>query len=170
MAPTRFRSRFLHATFVSHIRTHLTGLGWITPPINFGTGAVTLIDYQPDERVDPIKQNTVAVSLDDFEVDEDEELGARHGGTRSAPYNVYVDVYMAKQALAQAICDDIRDIFTDLTLPLINEITGAPTGDLIEIESVRGPERQTAASAEDFRRFWRTMRLDSRLYFQTLDD
>lgn len=167
MASVRFRSRFIHATFVDEVKSKLLGLGWITPPINFGTMPVTIIDYQPDERSDPIKTNTVAVSLADFSQDEDEELGARGGGLRSAPYSIYVDVYMAEQALSQAICDDIRDAFTDYSPPLIDQITGNPVPNTeIDIIQILGPEKPSAnTGAESFRRYWRTMRLDATLYF-----
>lgn len=161
----RFRSRHLHATFYNHFSTNAQTLGWTAPPVNFGTDPVQIIDYIPDERQEVIRNNTVAVSLGDFTVDTDEELGARGGGLRSALYNVFFDVYMVEQALSLAICDDIRDLYTDVTLPLINQITQTPVPDcLIEVEAVLGPERG-AAGVEQFRRFWRTMRLDARLFY-----
>lgn len=165
----RFRSRHLHATLYHHLKVRLDELGWVTPPINFGTGAVTTIDYQPDERNVQIKHNTVAISLGNYSSDEDEELGAALGGARSAPYQVFVDVYMAEQALSLAICDDIRDIFTDLYLPVIDQITDSVAPNTyLEIAGVHGPEKPAAAaSAEQFKRYWRTMRLDTRMYFNT---
>ncbi len=166
MPAIRFRSRHLHATIYNHVEARLTELGWVTPPINFGTGHVTFMDYQPDERMQQIQQNTVAVSLDDFDDNEEEELGARGGGLMSAPYSVFVDVYMAEQALSLAICDDIRDIFTDVTLPLINQIDQQPVpGQMIEVEAILGPSRPSQSGAEQFRRNWREMRIDTLLYF-----
>lgn len=167
MAAIRFRSRHLHATFFNHTTDALTALGWINPPINFGTVPITMIDYQPDERSEQIKNNTVSVSLGDYENDDDEELGATHGGVRSALYQVYVDVYMSEQALSLAICDDIRDIYTDRMLTLIDQITMTDTGDKIEVENIEGPARIPGASADQFKRHWRAMRLDARLYYQT---
>lgn len=166
---TRFRSRHLHATFVHYTTAQLGLLGWSTPPVNFGTTAITVTDYLPDDRVGQIHPNTVAVSLGDFLQDEEEELGSTHGGVRAAPYQVFIDVYMAEQALAHAICDDIRDIFTDVTIPLVDQITGLDVpGSPIMIESVLGPERPSQVlGAEQFKKYWRTMRLDTRLYFQT---
>ena len=91
------------------------------------------------------------------------------GGLRSAPYQIFIDVYMAEQALSIAICDDVRDIFTDLTLPVINQITGNPQPFVMaEVEVVRGPERPpNTVGAEQFKRFWRIMRIDVSLYFNT---
>ncbi len=165
----RFRSRHLHATLVAIARTQLNTLGWITPPINFGAGAVTVIDYQPDERGTVIASNTIALSLGDFDGDDDEELGAAVGGVRSAMYRVYVDVYMAEQALTLAVCDDVRDIFVDQAFDLIDQITGSPVPDTrIAIEEVAGPQRPpNIVRAETFKHFWRTMRLDARLFFLT---
>ena len=170
MAPIRFRSRHLHATLVEHLRVQLDQRGWITPPINFDEDPATVLDYQPDERGVAINANTVAISLGDFEADEDEELGARFpGGLRSASYPVFIDVYMAKQALSVSICDDIRDIYQDLTVPLVDQLTGTQVpGAMIEIAAIIGPERPPAATgAENFRRYWRVMRMAADLYYNT---
>lgn len=163
----RFRSRHLHATITDYVRTQLDALGWISAPINFSTAACTVLDYQPDERGQVIATNTVAVSLADFHSDQDEELGASYGGLRSAPYSLYVDVYMAEQALSIAICDDIRDMFTDLSLELIDQISGLPVyGTLIEVDRVTGPEKPPAAStAEQFKKYWRIMQIHTSLYY-----
>jgi hypothetical protein len=165
----RFRSRHLHATLVQLARTELNTRGWITAPINFGTGPTTVIDYSPDERGQVISSNTVAISLGDFAGDDDEELGAAVGGLRSALYRVYVDIYMAEQALTQAMSDDVRDIFADQQFDLIDQITGAAVpATRIEIERIEGPDRPSnLIGAEQFKRFWRTMRVDARLYFLT---
>lgn len=171
MPPIRFRSRHLHATFYDYVQSQLVALNWITvnpgDPVNFGTESVTMIDYQPDERLEQIKQNTVAVSLGDYPSDEDEELGAAIGGVRSAPYEIYIDAYMAEQALSLAICDDIRDIFTDKFLHLVDQINMIETENLIEVETIHGPERIPGTAADQFKRHWRAMRLDVRLYFQS---
>lgn len=167
MPPIRFRSRFLHATLYDYTRDGLDTLGWITPPVNFGTGPVTMIDYQPDERSVQIAQNTVAVSLGDYLNDEDEELGAALNGTRSAPYSVFIDVYMSEQALSQAICDDIRDIFTDKSMYLIDQINQTLSDQLIQVENIDGPARVAGQTADAFRKYWRAMRIDCRLFFQS---
>jgi hypothetical protein len=167
MPPPRFRSRFLHATIYEYTQAGLDDLGWISAPVNFGTGPVTMIDFQPDERSTQIAHNTVAVSLGDYANDDDEELGAALHGTRSAAYPVFIDVYMAEQALSQAICDDIRDIFTDKSLYLVDQITQVPTDQLIQVENVDGPSRIPGVAADQFRKYWRAMRIDCRLFFQS---
>ncbi len=167
--PIRHSSRHLHATFYNHTKAKLAELGWVSAPVNFGTSPVTIIDYQPEERNEAVKHNTVAVTLGDFNADEDEELGAKGGGLRSALYSVYIDVYMNEQALSLAICDDIRDVYEDLYMDLINQITGFPVPNAkIDVETVAGPERPAAnIGAEQFKRHWRIMRADGRLYYNT---
>lgn len=164
----RHRSRHLRATIYNKVKSDLTALGWVNVPVNFDTNPVTVIDYQPDERNEAIKSNTVAVSLGDVVNDKDEELGAEAGGLRSGFYPVFVDVFMAEQALADAICDDLRDMFDCAIFPLVNQITQIDSGEKIEIESCMGPDRPGTLNAGDpFKRYWRVMRLGVRLYYQS---
>lgn len=163
----RHRSRHLRATIYNKVKADLTTLGWVNSPVNFDTSPVSVIDYQPDERNEAIKSNTVAVSLGDVVSDKDEELGAEAGGLRSGFYPVFVDVYMAEQALADAICDDLRDIFDSAIFPLVDQITQTDSAEKIEIESCMGPDKPGALNAGDpFKRYWRVMRLGVRLYYQ----
>jgi hypothetical protein len=170
----RHRSRHLRATLYNKTRADLDDLGWISAPVNFGATPITVIDYQPDERGEIVATNTVAVSIGDVTNDEDAELGAAVGGLRSAWYPVFIDVYMATQALTDAVCDDIRDIYDNDFFPLIDQITGQPCDGndgrpaiTIEIEEVIGPDRPTAgASIEAFKKYWRIMRLGCRVYYR----
>lgn len=166
--PLRHRSRHLRATMYNKVKTDLATLGWVNAPINFNGTPVTVVDYQPDERNEPVLVNTVAVSLGDVVNDVDEELGAQAGGLRSAFYPVFIDVYMVEQALSDALCDDIRAIFDNAIFPLVDQVTGTDSGETIEIDEVRGPDRPVnIASADPFKRFWRIMRLGTRLYYQS---
>lgn len=163
----RHRSRHLRATIVDRVKDGLTDLGWVDTalgPINFGADPVLVVDYQPDERGETIVHNTVAVSLGDVVNDEDEELG---GGLRSAWYPVFIDVYMSNQALTDAVCDDIRELFDTKIFPLVNQISGADAAERIEVDEVIGPDRPNASLGIDqFKRYWRIMRLGVRLYYQ----
>lgn len=168
MALLRHRSRHVHATVYNYLRTELAVLGWINPPINFGTEAISLVDYQPDERGERIEHNTVAVSIGDVPSDREEELGANVGGLRSGLYPIFIDVYMADQSLAVAMCDDIRQIFDNAYLPVIDQVTGDPSDYIIDVEEVFGPQRPNAQiGAEQFKRYWRIMRLDARVYYNS---
>ncbi len=170
MPAIRFRSRHLHATFYDHTIAALTNLGWMSAPVNFGTHAVKVVDFQPDERQLPIAGNTVAVSLGDYTLDDEEELGALlGGGLRSALYSVYIDSYMLEQSLSLAICDDLREIYDGKSLDLINQITETVVPNCyIQVEQVIGPEKPPSnLGAETFKRYWRIIRVDARLYYQT---
>lgn len=167
MAAIRFRSRHLHATFFNQLTTALTTLGWIGTPVNFGADPLHMMDYQPDERSVQIHHNTVAVSLGDYGTDEDAELGAQAGGLRQADYSIFIDVYMEEQALAAALCDDIRDIYTDFSMLLVDQITGQDVPNaVIEVQEVYGPEKP-GSGIEQFKRYWRTMHINATLYFQS---
>lgn len=165
----RFRTRFLHATLVDDVKTALTDLGWVTPPINFGGTPAVVTDYSPDERGEDIKPGTIAVTLGDAPADEDEELGAAEGGLRSVSYPVYLDCYMAEQAISVAVCDDLVAHFTDRVLRVEDQINGGLIdGVTVVIEDVAGPRRPPASvGADSFRRHWRVVELTAVLYFNT---
>ena len=167
MSAPRFKLRNAHATIANFVTTELAALGWVTAPINFSATPVTVIDFQPDERGIEILKNTVAVSIGDVDDDTDEELGAATGGLWSLYVPTFVDVYMEKQSLSVAICDDIRDIFFNQETNLINQATGvAVTGATIQFDQVIGPHGPTGAP-NDFRRYWRIMRIGSRIFYQS---
>lgn len=166
----RHVTRHFHATVFNRVVDGLTTAGWVNAPVNFGAEPVDIVDYQPDERGEEIKRNTVAVSLGDVPEPADMELGcADPGGLRSITYAVFIDVYMREQPYTTAICDDIRDLFFDQGFPLVNQITGLDEPDhWITTEVAIGPERPDASIAlENFKRYWRIFRLMLRLDYPT---
>jgi hypothetical protein len=164
----RFRTRFVHATVVTYLREQMSDLGWTTPPINFGTTKMTILENAPDERDGAVPVNTVVVTLGNLDITDEEELGAASGGLSSMAYPVFFDIYMDEQSLSVAVADDIRDIFENLHLPLIDQITGGLVPNAkISFEDTVGPERPDAAGGEGFRRYWRVVKTTARLYFNT---
>jgi hypothetical protein len=165
----RFRTRAVHATLVDEVKHSLESLGWITPPINFGLDPITVVDYQPDERGERIATNTVAITLGDVPVDEDEELGAAVGGLRSVDFPVFFDIYMAEQPLSIAVADDLVAYFTDNALAVKDVVNDTiADGVSLVIEDVAGPRRPPAAAAgEAFKKHWRVVELTAVLYFNT---
>ena len=172
----RFRTRFLHATIYDAVRAALPGLGWVTGAsnttglINFDTEPVKVIDYQPDERGERINVNTIAVTMGDVPATAEEELGASYGGLNSIAYRIYLDVYMVETALTIALCDDLRDIFEDVSLQVEDKINGGYVPDVtLTVEDVVGPERPPSGSqsTEAFKRSWRVVYLDTQLYFNS---
>jgi hypothetical protein len=164
----RFRTRFMQATLTNHIRDGLAELGWSGDDVNFGTTPVTVVDYQPDERDSVPAQNTVAVTLGDVPESAEEELGGASGGLSSVDYVLFVDAYMAEQALSVAIADDIRDLLEYQYIDLIDQITGQPVpGTRIGFEETLGPQRPDGAGSDNFRRHWRVVKSIARLYYRT---
>jgi hypothetical protein len=112
--------------------------------------------------------NTVVVTLGNLDVTDEEELGAATGGLSSMAYPVFFDIYMDETALSVAVADDIRDIFENVYLPLVDQITGGLVPNAqIAFEDTIGPERPDTAGGENFRRYWRVVKTTARLYFNT---
>ena len=153
----RHRTRHLHETLVQHITTRLTELGWITPPINYGTTAVQVQTIEPfgEGAVQP-DGNLVAVTLGDSAEDTDEELG---GALIAGHYVLYVDVVGDSIPLSVAIADDLRLALKNHRIPL-KDYTTSPTGvdhpgGFIEFDSV-DVDVPPAASSVD-KRTWRVV-------------
>jgi hypothetical protein len=92
--------------------------------------------------------------------DIDEELGAQAGGLRSAFYPVFIDVYMAEQALIGRHLRRHPRHVRRADFPAGQPDHGTPTDQQIEIEQVLGPDKPAAANAADpFKRYWRVLRL-----------
>lgn len=168
MTNLRFRYRHVHATLYTHLRTQLIALGWgdsslqagdpANANINFGVAPMTFRDFQPDEagiRLDPM---TVAVTLGDEPPREDMELGA---GLAKVPYPLYVDVYGDRQATAQAVASDVKDILEDLFIPIKDFTTSPPvaTDGVIEIfhEDIASGRPPASLMSTDIKRYWRTV-------------
>lgn len=163
MTALRHRSRHMIGTVRSQLVTGLTTTGWITPPINFGAAAVTIIDHVPADRINQIAPSTVAISLGESPGDNEEELG----GLMGAFYPVFIDSWMDTESYGIAFCDDVRDIFQFQAFNLVDQTTGAPAaGWMVEVEEVLGPEKLSAfVGAQVFKTHWHTMRLGCRVYY-----
>lgn len=164
----RHKQRLVHRMVVEHLRDGLQQMDWITPPIIFAASPAVVIDYQPDERGNPIEPNTVAVTMGDEQPDVGEELGHRFGGLQSMSIPVFVDIYGEHQAISVALASDIKYLLKDLTVPLL-DWNGVPTGATLDIDDVTGPERPQAANtmgAENFKRHWRVVKAMTTTYFQ----
>lgn len=163
--PLRFRQRHVHKTCVDYIRTGLDTLGWVNPPVNFGTRAVSFVEIQPDEAGVPVQPNTVAVTIGNEPEDLAEELGA---GLTSCEYVLFVDVYGIDQSVAVSIASDIKDLLKNTIIGLLDYTSNA-TGDAttaeIEFDSVVIDKPIVAATGPD-KRYWRIVKAIARLYFQ----
>jgi hypothetical protein len=159
----RFRQRHVHETCLHYIRTALDDLGWRTPPINFGTRPVTLLEYQPEEAGAQVVPNTVAVTMGDEPEDVDEELGA---GLQSCDYTLFVDVYGANAPVASSIASDLKAALKNRLIPMRDystEDAGVATQHTIEFNTVM-IDRPTPTGGVD-KRYWRVVKATATLYF-----
>jgi hypothetical protein len=159
----RHQSRHVHATILQHLQVNLDNDGWVTPPINFGGPAVTLLDYQPMEAGETPAFNTVAVSLGDQNADLDAELG---GGLTATAYTLFVDVYAEKAPIAIALSDDIKGYLTHEIIALrdfTSDPAGVATDAQIEFEDVI-VEVLTSATTTVDKRSWRAVKATAVCY------
>ena len=152
----RHRQRHLHRTIFTTVRDALDDAGWITAPVNFGTTPVTVIDYEPQQIGETPAYNTVAVSIGDQTADEEYELG----GLMETSYAVFVDIYPTQESIGVAIAEDVKDVLTDLLIPLkdyTSSAAGTDTEEQIEFRHVMVEVVPSAATTLD-KRSWRVVK------------
>lgn len=163
----RFRSRHVHRTLAAFMEETLTELGWVTPPVNFGSSPVTFEEIQPDENGRVVAPNTVAITIGDVATDELYELG---GSLYHLLVPAFFDVYGVNASVAQSLADDIKEQVTRENIIPVYDWTNAAapvkTSATIEFENALGPEKpQAAAVSLDFRRFWRVVKVECHVYY-----
>lgn len=173
----RFRYRHVHATLYSYVKAGLVARNWgdssldpsdpVNASINFGSPPATYHDIQPDEAGVPITPNTVAITLGDEPGSVDWEMGA---GARLVEFPLFVDVYGVNQSIAQSLGSDIRDLLDDQYL-WVQDFTQQPpvaTEEQIELlhEDISIGRPQASFGAADFKRYWRVVRANARVYYQ----
>lgn len=160
----RHRQRHVHATIVRHVRETLTSSGWVNDPVNFGSTAVTLLDYEPQQAGETPALNTVAVSIGDQGEDAAYELG---GGLTVCPYVVFVDVYGESEPIGIAISEDIKEALNYEIVALrdfTTDAAGVETSGQIEFESVIVETIPTATTTLD-KRSWRSVKATAVCYY-----
>lgn len=162
---------------MAYLTQQLDSNGWITPPVNFGTAAATIVAGLPDEQRDVqtgagtiatgVAPNTVAVTMGDEAEWVLHELG---GGQYHVDMPVFVDVYGANSSVARSIASDVKTLLSERHIPLYDFTGPTPVhngDDYIEFDVVIGPERPPASmQATDFKRYWRIVRGVATVYFR----
>ncbi len=157
MAAPRHRTRLIRATVLEKLVAGMDAAGWVTASRNFGLDqAVKFIDYLPDDRNETVTAETIAVSLGDVDDTIDLEIGA---GLQAIEYPIFIDCYASQQAISEAMCDDIRDIFEFEIFPLRDFTTAIPTDIAnvqLEVLEFVGPRKpSTTVTLDGFKRYWR---------------
>lgn len=164
----RFRSRHAHKTVAAYIEEKLTQLGWVGSAVPFGATPLTFKEVVPDENGVAVAANTVSITAGDLSEDALAELG---GGLWEVVLPIFIDVYGDSASIAQSIAEDVREQLTrGMVIPMFDwSDVQAPAldGGYIEFEGVVGPERpQASAVSQDFRKFWRVVKVEAHLYYE----
>lgn len=178
MVALRFRQRHVHQTISDYLVSNLQQLGWgnsaagpddpVNANVNFGGVPMTFVETPPDEAGVAIAANSMSIAIGDEPSDQVEQLG---GGLISVGYPLIVDIYGQDHSFSVSISQDVKDLLSRKVIPLYSYMAVPRTpvaGSYIEFEDVIGPERPEGgqtASADSFRRYWRTMRATATTYF-----
>lgn len=160
----RFRPRHVHQTVVQFVETQLDDLGWVTPPINFGTTTVVVDSAEPDFGQTTLPDgNLVGISMGDEPPNWEEELG---GAVESVNFVVFLDVIGATESVAVSIAADLKELLRNKVLTLqdftLSVDSPSPTTHFIEFESVM-VETPTATVMD--RRRWRVVKVTAHTVF-----
>lgn len=167
MTNLRFHQRHIHKTVANYVEVGLTSLGWVNPPINFGTTPLSFMETQPEDEGVEVKENTVAISVGNEQVDMLEELG---GGLYSVRLPLFFDVFTERSSLSVSVASDIKDLVTRGKAIYVKDWTDpanpVQVSELLYFEDVVGPEKPEVASVStNFRRHWRIVKAMAKVYY-----
>lgn len=157
----RFRVRHVQQTIADHVESELTRLGWVTPPVNFGTDPLTFLEVAPEDTT-PVAANTVATTVGEEGEDVHQQMG---GGLLAVDYPVYIDVYGASGGITVSIASDVKAILRDAIIAVVDQGSGQPVEELIEFQDVRVVRPAGAGTGAEFKRFWRTVTATANVTF-----
>lgn len=157
----RFLQRSVRQTVVDYVKGELAELGWVEEPINFGADPVVFIEVDRQERVDRIDPTTLSVWIPGESQDRLTELG---GVLYQTNIDIVLDIYAEKAAYAIALGSDLKDLFRDRAIPLIDHGAATPPSTPVQAGTIefRGAwlDRPSApVNALEFRGKMRTVRL-----------
>lgn len=168
----RFRARHVHRTIYEYVISELATLGWPTVAAiaggavsNFGTDGLTVLEFTPDDAGQRVAANTLVVTLGDEPHAIDQELG---DGLRLIAFPVFVDIYGANQGIATSIASDVKTLFEDRYMQVIDFGLTPPADSAEYLEFDKDDvsvDRPPGTGATDFRRYWRVVRTDARIYY-----
>lgn len=110
MTYLRNQSRLVHETVYRHIKHHLGQLGWLTEgSVPYGSIPLNVMSIMPPEyeNVSKLEPGTAVVSIGPRFNTEDQEMGS---DLVVQEYPIFFDVFMDKEAVADAVADDVFDI------------------------------------------------------------
>lgn len=172
----RFRSRHVQQTLADHLQDGLDQLGWVSTPRNFDLASpVRFIDVDVDELIGATAEETaelrsrmegyvVAVGVQEQDPQLEEEMG---GPLRSVVMEVTVDVWGELTSVTMSLTDDIRDLLSEAFINLkdYGQDPVVTLDDYIEPMGVRVLKPPGNVVGIDFKKKWRIVGLDARVYF-----
>lgn len=162
----RYLQRSVRQTVVDYTKLKLTELGWVDDPVNFGAEPVQFIEVDRREKVERIDPTTVSIWIPNESADRIAELG---GGLYVTDIDIMVDIYAQKAAYAINIGSDLKDIFRDRSIPLIDYVSSGSTlveAGMVEFMGAYIDRPASPPNAIEFRGTYRTVRLYSRVWFE----
>lgn len=156
MSALRHSSRHVHHSVAEHLSAALTTLKWVGPANDtpFGAPVVTVTTSQDtlgSKEVAGAKDGSLFVSLGPEQMPVDEEVG---GPLAMTELVMFVDVFMAQAGHAQALIEDVRDVFLGRlpapgprSIPVVNQVTSTVVEgwrvEFVDLEQ-RIPDRASA--------------------------
>lgn len=174
----RFRSRHVQQTISDYLVAGITELGWINEPRIFGLDApVRVIDVDPDQITsdDPEEIRELRSRLDGVTMainveEEDEDLIAELGGPLyRVAMPMSVDVWADLASIATSLASDVKSLLRDAHIPVRDYANGGTPveGSYIEPEMVRISRPPGNVIGIDFKKRWRIVGFDARVWFVT---
>ena len=161
----RHLMRHTQQTIADHVVAALVAAGWTGDPAVFGATPVTIREVQRDAITD-IVPNTVSILLEA----EGEHLEQEMGGILTAvEYELSVDVYGERVAIAQMICSDVKDALRNTVLELMDHTVDPPVvvaGAQIEFDDLIIHAPLGNVTASELKRRWRSVEGTARVYFE----
>lgn len=164
----RFRNRHVSKTIAEFIKQGMTELGWVNAPTNFGATPFIIREYQPERAGEDISENTLMVTEGDPGIAEPAEMGP---GLWTYQVPVYVDIYGESRELARSVAGDMFDWIFRHPVIRVQDWTDpanpVDTTDVtVEWENLEGPlTPQLAASAMDFKRHWKVVKVEAHVFY-----
>lgn len=164
----RFRIRHAQQTIADLVESHLVAQGWTADPHPWEIDPVVFEEVHPG-NIEDIETNTVSTLIDESGPQQVHELG---GGVRKVEYQLYIDVFGQQLSVALSIAQDVQDLLTGKTTPLMDYNTSPPTevvGAYIEFPGPRVERPAGSVNAADLLKNWRIVRDGAWLYYSAED-
>lgn len=159
----RYLQRNVHRSVFDHLVTQVTAMGWVDDPVNFGAEPVTFHEVDLREGVSRIEPTSVAVWVPSESSDRIAELG---GVSWTADLDFVIDIYASQASFSIALASDIKDLFRERSIPLLDHGSGSTPVQAGTVELEGAWIDRPTSSALEFNGVWRQVRGFTRVWFE----